>query len=277
MRSFFFIPAQKIHKLDFIQKLGIDEVIIDFEDAVLESERQKLLNSALQINELKPFWFRIPVRNQEEAPINVDFLMQFLQAGVRHIMLPKIQSKDEFQSILEATKHYKGLQFILLIEHPRLLMELQQILQNEVQNEKIHGIGIGSHDLLNFMKAEHQEEQLFFPRMQMLYLGKAYGKEVIDIAAMNISDKVQFEQEVLFGLTHGFDAKFIIHPQQLEWMQNFDRIQIKQLDWAKKVIAALPKEHIGNEIEPFIFEGQIIEKPHVEKAYAILKKYKNGK
>lgn len=277
MKSYFFIPATKSNKINKIVDLEVDEIIIDFEDSVIESKRKDLLNLILKTEKNLNYWFRVPIRSNDLDPLNLDFLSQLLQAGVKKIMLPKIKSQEEFDWVVEKTKSFDEIEFFLLIEHPRLLMELQQILTNKLYNEVIRGIGLGSHDLMNFISAEHKEEQLFFPRIQLLYLGKAYGIEVIDIASMNLSEQFDFENELTFGMEHGFDAKFIIHPKQLEWMHNFEQNKNSQIEWAQKVIEACPADHLGKEIEPFILDGNVIEKPHVEKAYNILKKYKHGK
>ncbi len=66
--------------------------------------------------------------------------------------------------------------------------------------------------MMSLMHSEHDEAQLLYPRNKVLYLAKAFNKLAIDIAAMNISNKVAFEREISFGLEFGFDAKFFNSP-----------------------------------------------------------------
>lgn len=276
MKSFFFIPATNIDKINFIKSFDSDDIIIDFEDSVLEINRKELLNKAFSLND-QNLWFRIPIRNESNDNLNIDLLNSFLISGKKKFVIPKIYSKAEFDDIY--TNHlskYLDLKLILLIEHPRLIVELVQILQSQ-HADIIAGIGIGSHDLMNYIKAEHNEEQLYFPRINVLYLAKAYNKISIDIASMNISNKQLFNEELKFGIKNGFDAKFLIHPNQLKWLNSFDELKNKHIQWAKQIMAALPSDFKGKEVEPFILNGEVIEKPHVEKAQAILKKYKDEK
>ena len=270
MTPIFFIPATKINKVRKILDLGVEEIIIDFEDSVLISNREENLNNILQLKNYKDFWYRIPIRNSYKEKINFDFLNSFIEKGICKLIIPKIISKEELEEVLS---RFKNLKFIILVEHPKLLLEINQILQNINLSQPIYGLGLGSHDLLSSIKAIHDDQQLDYPRKKLLYSAKAYNKLAIDIASMNISNRERFEKEIKYGISNGFDSKFIIHPLQLKWLQEFETVKREQILWAKKIINALPKNIIGKEIEPIVVEGEIIEKPHVEKALNILKKY----
>lgn len=278
MKSYFFVPATKIHKLPSVKQLEVNEIIIDFEDAILTGERRRWLESVKDLPDLQQYWYRIPLHDDlRVSTLELNLLKNFMEIGVRKLVVPKLSSANEYRHLSQLLENYEGVCVILLVEHPRLLVELSQILQDQQRAKAIVGIGIGSHDLMTFMGSEHSARHIYFPRLQVLYLAKAYGKEAFDIASMNISDQDGFEEELLFGLEHGFDSKFLIHPQQLKWLAGFDVLQRKQLAWAKRIIAALPEGSVNNDIEPFVLDGQVIEKPHVEKAYEIQKKYSDEK
>lgn len=275
MHSYFFIPASKLVKISYIQTLGVSEIIVDFEDAILKEHRELLFKELKNTSGFQDFWYRVPLRDGYQETPNADFLIKILDLGVKKIILPKLVSKSEIEAVFAKISVYRDLEIIILIEHPRLLLEVGDILQISSLSSRICGLGIGSHDLMTFMGMEHSPEQLIYPRTQLLYLAKAFGKEAIDIASMNIQNREEFESELLFGEENGYEAKFLIHPNQVHWVQNFDGIKVKQLSWANKILAALPEEHIGKEMEPFILDGEIVEKPHIEKAKAIIKKYRN--
>lgn len=277
MVSFFFIPATKIDKINQVESLGVDEIIIDFEDAVLEKDRLELFKNIQNIPDYANIWYRIPLRNNFTDEISFDFLSTFLKLGVRKIMIPKLISKMDYERVHKVIKEFTDIEIILLIEHPRLLIECNQILQDVELEKHIKAIGLGSHDLLTFIKSEHTPEQVAFPRVKCLYLAKAYNKVAIDIASMNIGSKKDFEEELLFGFEYGFDAKFFVHPQQMKWFESFHIVENKQLCWAKKIIEILPENYLSKEMEPFVLNNQIIEKAHIEKALAIIKKYRHEK
>jgi len=127
---------------------------------------------------------------------------------------------------------------------------------------------LGSHDFMAFMEIPHLLDNLKFSRQQTILVAKAYGKIAIDIASMNIKDKNLFEEELVSGYSMGFKNKFIIHPQQLQWLQGYQENNSEKI-WAERILASLPANYDG---EPFILDGEIIEKPHVKKALKILNK-----
>jgi len=275
LKSYFFLPASRLHKLTDIKKANVDEVIIDFEDAILSSEIDKYFNKLESIENITSYWFRIPLRTQFKEEISIDYINKFKSIGVKYMVLPKIKAGSELINII---KQFKDLKFILLIEHPRLLLEIQNILMyNKYVLKSVLGIGIGSHDLMTFLKAKHNLEQLNYPRKQLLYIAKAYGLVSIDIASMNVYDEKAFVEEVKYGLDNGFDGKFLIHPTQLKWFQNQLLSDKVLLGWAKNVINHLPDNYNGESIAPFILNDEVIEKPHALRALEIIRKYKNEK
>ena len=141
----------------------------------------------------------------------------------------------------------------------------------------IVGLGLGSHDLMTFLNAKHTAEQLDFPRKELLYLAKAYDLLAIDIASMNISNREFFIDEVSYGVDNGYDGKFIIHPAQLSWLQQ-EMLQNKQsLTWAKNILRNLPENYNGEDIVPFVLNGEVVEKPHALKAVEIIRRDQHGK
>jgi citrate lyase beta subunit len=275
MKSYFFIPASKLNKLQSVINLGVEEIIIDFEDAILSSEKNKYLGTLVKLNDFKKYWVRIPIRNGFNESVDLDFLTIVYKLGVRKIVLPKLKSKQELINII--SKFNKAL-FIVLIEHPRLLLEVHSLFQdNTVLMSNIQGIGLGSHDLMTVLGASHEFDQLDFPRKEVLYLAKAYNLEAIDIASMNIENDEKFKEELEYAINNGYDSKFLIHPKQYSWMQKLKNINKEAVSWAEKISLNLPEKYTGGSIEPFIIDGNVIEKPHVIKALEILRKEKYGK
>lgn len=273
MKGYFFIPATRLHKLPEIVKSGVDEIVIDLEDAVLIEDRRKLIDQLKLVDDqVKSLWIRVPLRDDWEEEVDVSMMVELLESGWANIAIPKVKNIDEFKAvsaILESTRLLK--RAMLLVEHPRLLIDLREVfLLNS--GGIIESIAFGAHDFVNHMGGEFSFERLLPARMQCLYVARAFGIKALDIASVNISDEHAFIAEVADGLNTGFDGKFLIHPVQWPWMQTaLDQTQ-RELIWARKVMNALPSNTSGKEIEPFVLEGEIIEKPHVERAMNILKR-----
>lgn len=271
MKPYFFIPSSKLHKINSIEIEDQDSIIIDFEDSILNRNKELYLDQLKEIQNFNKYWVRVPLRGTFDENIDFKFLSKTVGLGVNKIMLPKLISIKELSEITDRFPHCK---FIVLVEHPRLLFEIHlAFFENDTINSQVVGIGLGSHDLATFMNFKDDSVGMNYPKMKLLYLCKAYNIAYIDVASMNIYDEIKFCDQLNTGYDLGCDGKFLIHPNQLKWLNEFLQNKNKEkIDWAAKVVSKLPVNYNINNIEPFIFEGQVIEKPHVIMALDILNK-----
>lgn len=275
MESYFFVPASRLNKLSDIKKAGVNQIIIDFEDAILSSEIEIYFKQLNTMDNINSYWFRIPVRADFNEKLNLDYLEKFQNIGVEQVVLPKVKSAAELHEIIQVCSNLK---FLVLIEHPRLLLEIKNVFMNEPNlSRSVFGIGMGSHDLMTFLNARHTKDQLDYPRKELLYIAKAYNLKAIDIASMNIFDKNSFIEEVQYGLDNGYDAKFLIHPNQIVWFDEQLKHNNTLILWAQNVLDHLPKNYNGESIVPFILNEEVIEKPHAIRALEIIRKHRHGK
>lgn len=273
MKPYFFIPANKIYKLQDVEEKGIRNIIIDFEDSIIIDQKKQFLEEIFKLDNLNKYWFRTPIRNNFKENLDINFIMNLLDHGVKNIILPKVLNKTEFDKLMDKTKH-KDFKLILLVEHPRLFLELESIMNCNRYLQIIYGLALGSHDFVNELNASYSLESLYYARQKIKYIATAFNKIAIDIVSMNIADKDIFKNETTNGLNLGFDAKFIIHPIQYDWL--IETVQTsKQFLWAKKIINNLPEGKLSSDHSPFILEGQIVEKPHIERAFKFFQRYKN--
>lgn len=270
MQSYFFIPASRLDNFTKIKKSKPNFVIIDFEDAIIEKDIDIYFKELHHIKDYQSYWYRLPIRNDFHNDIDLKYIRKFIDKGINLIVLPKLKSAAELRGICE---EFQDIKFIVLIEHPKLLLEMRfALMMDNYKNLKnIIGLALGSHDLTTFLNAKHEEEQLDYPRKELLYLAKAYDFVAIDIASMEIFDQEKFNREVKNGIDNGYDAKFIIHPKQLEWLKT-NKQNEKDTFWAKNVLSKLPQDYNGEDFAPFVFNKEVIEKPHAIKALEILKK-----
>jgi len=267
---YFFVPATKLHKIELIRGLGSLEVIVDFEDSVAGVDVSSIFFSQPAYAKVSELWFRIPLINTGHV-LFPSYQKELAAWGVRQWVIPKLRSPEDFDALLGYFD--KEDKFIVLIEDPYLLLHATRLL--EKHHKRIHAIGLGSHDLMSAVGAEHTHENLSYPRKVVKYLAAAYGIQAIDIASMNIQDSSGFFRELESGGGLGYDSKFLLHPIQFQWYQAYVEKQSKQMiEWAERIMQRVGTGSDG-EISAFEFEGEIVEKPHVLKAIEILKKYRS--
>ncbi|SEJ29052.1 Citrate lyase beta subunit [Myroides marinus] len=277
MKSFFFVPGNKLYKVYSVLELGVDELIIDFEDSLLIDQRDDIFKKIETLQSFDRFWYRIPLRNDFNECIDFDFLQRFFDLGVKKIMIPKLISLEEFKEVMFFLKEY-DIEIILLVEHPMLYLQLFEVLRiNSVDTNKVKGIALGSHDLATFCGFESIESNFYSLRQNILLYCSAFNIEAIDIASMNIANNIEFNKEVLSGVSLGYKAKLVIHPIQVKWLEASKVKEQELLEEARKIVRNIPGGIFSKEINPFVLDGKVIEKPHIENAIKYLKKYENEK
>lgn len=257
MKSYFFIPSDKPRFLIKIPFLKANEFVIDFEDSVPQSY------SSFSISSLKKdmidFFVRIPIEILKQG----ERLLELYNFGIRKLVIPKYTSISELELMFSCIENKKltALELILLVENPTALLGLRE-LSNFSLLKNVRGIGLGSHDYAASMGMRHTDENLSFARYQILNYCKALNLEAIDTASMNISDEANYQSELKKSSIMGFDAKFLIHPFQLNTINTFDFYSKEEVDFAHKVLDAISNKDFFN-IGILRIDGQVIEKPHI--------------
>lgn len=258
MQKYLFLPGNSTKYLKKIKTIKDAKFIIDFEDSINIKYIDEYLKNLANIS---PEGISIRISFH---PSNEKYIKRLISAGFNKFIVPKLETINE----LLPYRHLKGITFIILIEHPRALINIKEFC--EFQN--VVGIGIGSHDFCDFMHMEHDIANLQLLRNTVLIYARSYGLEAIDFASMNIIDYMSFREEIINGYNLGFDSKFCIHPIQIEWTQdaiddeNKNKLNIS-LDLKKYI------ESIGGK-ENFVLwnhKGQVIEKAHLNYYNRILK------
>lgn len=269
MRSYFFIPATKYENITLIQQQGVDEIIIDLEDAVRHSERKEAIQQLLQAAESRDCWVRVPLRESFDQELSADMFHYLLENGFTKFVLPKLIAAAELDHLMlnpaAAEKKY-----ILLIEHPGMLAELYNKVLS--RSTAIRGVALGSHDMASWIGARHTLKNLEYPRQKVLYEAKAAGVEAIDIASMELKNQAWFEEELKDGMEKGYDAKFLIHPWQLQLFNNLNYYTPEEFLWAEKVVEAYNQVKGHEEFAPIVINNEVIERPHIRRALKIIDK-----
>lgn len=271
MKSYFFVPANRLHKIHDVVNLGVDTIIIDLEDSVKTSEISNYIDKLISDETYKDFYVRLNILNAN-LELNATNFNRLAENGFRRFVLPKLQNATQLRNFfLSINKN--DFQFIILVESPKFFIQLDAILEEFSSN--IYGVGLGSHDLLSTVGAKHTMNNLEFIRQSVLYSVSAYEKEAIDFASMNISDEKAFTKELIDGFEKGYDSKFIIHPWQLECLNNVSFYNEQDLKWATAIYDELVKLNFEtDEFNALSIGDQIVEKPHINKAMKIIEYFK---
>src|SRR5690606_5863078 len=147
-----------------IKEYKIDEIIIDLEDAIKESEIASYVE-LLQEKQYIENYIRIPLYDSNQE-IDTSILKKLIQSGYTKFIFPKVQNGDDFETIISSVG--SDIQIILLIETSEFLLDCKRIIKKHKTH--ISGLALGSHDFMAEIGGVHNLKNLEILRQYILDL-----------------------------------------------------------------------------------------------------------
>lgn len=264
LKSYFFIPGHKKQYLEGLSKYNPDFFVVDLEDAVALKSREIAISfvKETEIDTSKTFLRIWDIQ---------DFLKNNFNLGEKFskFILPKVETKEQVYDFISNTGSFlqsNETEIIITIESPMGVVKAMEIM--EMHHESISGISFGSHDYCKTINATHELQNYSFARDYIFNIAKAFNKKFIDTASTNLDNAEYFESECIKGFRMGCDGKPILHPKQLEWFQSIAFYSFEEITFSQKVVNFFNGK-IPSDIEVIVIEGQIIEKPHIDRILKI--------
>jgi len=263
IKTYFFVPLANPRHIQKVKTLKTDYIIYDLEDAISGSSSDLAYDNLKLIDQNKISFLR-PKINWDD--LDYQYLDGLVDHGFHDFVIPKASCYGHLKQLVDWSEEKSlKISFILLVENPALLFDLQAILKSFHQH--IVGISLGSHDYCSAMKARYDYESYRFPHDFILNLANSFQVEAIDIASKEIDDKENFLNEVRRGFDKGYRSKFILHPGQLEYLEGIELFSQEEIAYARMVARRINLDDF-NAIK---IDGRILEKPHIQRIKEILK------
>jgi citrate lyase beta subunit len=253
INTYFFIPASSPKFLSNINKINADFIVFDLEDAIEKDDISHAIKNLADLEIKDNHWVRFPFAGRDKTNLE-----ELKKTGIKNFIVPKVQTGSDFYKIVEQFDNKEKYAFIILIENPLLLINLSEFI--EQFHPYLKGIGLGSHDYTSEMNMQHDFDNLYFARNIILNHAKANKLKAIDIASMKISDEEELQKEFISAVRMGFDAKFFIHPKQLEVFRQTKFFSDSEITEAKEVNEILKNQ---SDYAAFKYNGKVYEKPHL--------------
>ena len=278
LKTFFFIPSDKEKFVRNVSSIDADCFVFDLEDAVAKNEAKACLERLNRLELHDNYYVRPRIEFNDGNIPNLKMLNELINIGFRKFLIPKVSKLEELKYVqkvlmLDENYEFKNNQFILLIENPLCLMNLKEIVTSKIIN--ITGITLGSHDYTNVVGMKHTSHYLFFARNYVLNVAKAYDLIAIDIASMNISDEEGFSNECLDAFNMGYDAKFVLHPQQLEVLKKTEYFYQEEVKNALEIYEEIKTMDL-DKFSVIKVNGKLYERPHLKRIMKIVEWNKNN-
>lgn len=256
--SYFFIPATHPKLKEKLKSIQANHFIIDLEDAIKESDLQKAIEVISSLENPETVYLRPPLFRS--GTLDGELFENLLLLGFRKFLIPKFRSINHIHELEDCQLRIlnEPISHILVIENSESLLCMHDIFKSTAL--RIEGIGFGSQDYCAETGLKHESEYLNHARFMIAATAKANGVNAIDIACMQIHDQEKIKSEIHDAFNFGFEAKFFIHPIQLEVLKSINFFTTDEIEYANSV---LNYYHLNGKPAVFSYEGMVIEPPHI--------------
>ncbi len=280
-RSMLFVPGDNAGGVSTAFVYKPDSVMFDLEDAV--SPREKDSARLLVFQALRhPSWANIEtvVRINE---LNTDYGLKDLEVAIRGgadvVRLPKTETADDIRKLdsevarieKECGRPTGETKLMAAIESASGVVNAVAIA---VASPRMIAIAIAGFDYLVDMETERSggaESELFYARAAVLNAARAAHIDAFDVAFGDVDDDEGFLREVMIAKNLGFNGKSLIHPRQVSLLHKAYVPSAKELDYAKRVVAAAEKAKRDG-LGVISLDGKMVDPPVVLHAEMIIKR-----
>ena len=256
-RSALFLPASNPRAIAKAREAGADLVILDLEDAVRDSDKELARAAAvaavagpwpcpvaIRVNGFASDWHGADV--EAAAGSNADF-----------VVVPRVDGPAIVQEVAALT----GKPVAAMVETARGVRHCWEIAEDAA------ALIAGTNDLAADLRlpAGERRAALQTALQTVVLAARAAGKPCFDGVYNRLDDPQGFAVEAAEGRALGFDGKTLIHPGQVAPCHGAFAPSPEERARAERLIAAA-----GGGAERF--EGEMIERMHVEAARRLLER-----
>ena len=267
-KTWLFVPATRIDRVEKAFASGADAVIVDLEDAVAQIEKAQA-RAALkdyyaaqhEAKSYRPIWLRINQAGSTEFIKDLALCQQLPElAGV---LLAKAEQAADIEKFYQQT----GLPVIAVIESAMGLYRIDEMSKAS----GLFAFSYGFLDLCNDLQvqvgtasADIIANQI---RYQLILTSKVHQLLApIDSVYADFNDSKGLHKRVQLWSQMGMSGMLCIHPKQVDIVKQALQPTASELEFAQRVIEEY--ERSGQAV--FKVEGNMVDAPVIERSYQLL-------
>ncbi len=278
-RSWLFVPGNQLKHINKAQTLNADALIYDLEDAVADDQKDNARQ--LVISTLKNSHKKNIVRiNALDTPYFLDDVQQLLASyspTLSGLMLPKASSPRHVHILEYLLNQYEKqysvsqpLSIIPIIECAQGLHHCHAIASASARIERL-AFGAVDYALDTNIHYIDYLNALLYARSTLINTSRATGcAPPLDSVYVNFNDAEGLQKEVRYAQQLGFEGKLVIHPNQIDIVNQGFMPSEKAISFAQAVVAKAQESGLT----AFQLNGQMVDVPVIKRAKSILETIK---
>jgi len=278
LRTMLFVPGNNMRMLHKAGTLDADAIIIDLEDAVPMEDKETarvFVREGIETVGKEESMVFVRVNGLATGLASQD-LEESVCEGLDGIVLPKAESSKDIldaEAILEKIEKQKGLRVGSIIIVP--ILETAKGVLNAaevaVASKRVAGLSFGAVDFTRDLGVSLSKEgvELSYPRAYVALAARAAGIPAIDTVFIDIMDREGLIRDSKAAKQLGFRGKLLIHPNQIQPVNEVFSPTQQEVEYCKKVVAAF-KEAQARGAGAISLDGKMIDYANYRQAEDVL-------
>lgn len=244
LRSPLYMPASNPRAIAKARGLDCDAVILDLEDAVMPERKVEARDVLLAEARAGGFGGRplIARLNGQDTEWGADDLAALAGAPLHAVLAPKIAGPDDVASLsaaMDRAGYAPAVRLWVMIETPAAVLAIERI-GAAARGTRLQAFALGLNDLAKDTGiAQLPGRAAFMPVMvQVLLAARANGLIALDGVCNAIDDVARIEAEARQARELGYDGKTLIHPAQVDPVNDVFAPGADELADAHAIVAA---------------------------------------
>ncbi|MFL2547223.1 MAG: HpcH/HpaI aldolase/citrate lyase family protein [Candidatus Rariloculaceae bacterium] len=278
MRSLLFIPGNKQNMLEKAAGFRPDVFVPDMEDSVPDGEKGSARET---IHSFLPTLAQsgIPVLPRVNA-LDTGWTEQDLSAivgpHISGISIGKIEGTHDIETVSDLLNELESandieigsLKLIPWLESARALVKCFEICSS---SPRITGVAFGAEDYTHDMGIERldDESEVVYARQVLCVAARAARVTALDTPFFRFKDDDGLRMDCSRSRQFGFKGRFAIHPAQIEGINEMFSPSEKEIEYARKVVAAFEEAEASGRGSTSL-DGKVIDVPVVKRARSLL-------
>jgi len=253
-RSLLFVPVTAKRFVDGAARRGADAIILDLEDSVAASEKERaraLVSEAAEI--VSRGGADVVVRINRPLRLAVRDIEAAVGPRVLALALPKVDSPEHVRLLAEIVDEVEAerrmapgtIRFIAMVETAAAFFRIAEIAR---AHPRLCALNLGAEDFALSAGILPEAEGLFMPKQVAVFAARAAGIMPL-----------------------GFIGASVIHPSQVPILNEEFRASPEEADHARRVVSAYDKA-LAEGVGAVTVDGKMIDVPIVERARLLLER-----
>jgi citrate lyase beta subunit len=277
-RALLYMPGDDLHKIRKATTLGVDCICMDMEDGVAVNRKmaaRETISKALQTLDFGRSE-RLARINPIGSGMEEEELNAILPTHPDGIVIPKIEhgeqiawASSQIAAVEDRAGWVKGeIILIAIVETALGIVNLREIASAD---PRLTALIFGAEDLAGDIGAQRTPEawEVFYARSALVTHAAAFTLQAIDMVKIDFKDTTGLILESKQGVQMGFTGKQIIHPNQVNPVQEAFTPDDEAIAKAMHIMEAFAA-HQQAGMGAFALDGKMIDAPIVKAAQRII-------